>query len=104
MKQPHCANPLKSSSDTTIKAPMTSEINFCCCCGNDVANAGGMHFVKVDYIVPDFGIKKEFMAVVCWYCYRDSNTVTLSPVVEALINAKVIRFQYPDLLFTPKRD
>ncbi len=42
------------------------------------------------------------VAVVCIDCGNEADDKRMFPVVEALINARVIRVEHSDMVFTPR--
>lgn len=79
------------------------EVDICCCCFDKLDKSKEEAFVNFRYQIPG-QMKPEqiLIAVVCDPCAKESDDPKLFPVIEALINAKMIRLQHPDLIFTPK--
>lgn len=78
---------------------MSEEAEVCCCCAADLQ--GQHEYVKFRYQVPGKTAEQVMTAAVCPTCAQESDTKVLFPVIEALLNARIIRMEYPDLKFTP---
>ncbi len=61
------------------------------------------HFVNFRYQVPQSGQNEAVLvAVVCVECGLEADDKKKFPVIEALINARIIRVEHSDMMFTPK--
>ncbi len=79
-----------------------NEVDLCCCCGKELPNEQDMFYINFRYQVP--GIDKEeriLVSAVCDKCSKEAEDPNQFPVIEALINARVIRIAHPEKSFVP---
>lgn len=77
--------------------------DLCCCCGKELTDPKEHSYVNFRFQIPcTDSLEQVLVAVVCPQCATDSDNPKMFPIIEALINAKIIRIEKPDLLFTPK--
>lgn len=80
-----------------------NQIDLCLSCCKEIIDQRDVCYTNFRYEVPGSGQgDKILVAVVCPVCAKDSDDPALFPVIEVLINTKVIRIENPSLLFTPK--
>ena len=78
------------------------KIDLCCCCGVEMVDPKTHCYVNFRYQVPgSMESEAVLVAVVCGQCASDSDNPLMFPLVEALINAKIIRIEHTDKTFTP---
>jgi hypothetical protein len=74
-------------------------MNFCCAC-KEVLEEGEGELVSCTLTVPGQP-EMRVAANVCYSCADDYEKYPA--MIEALINARIIRVQYPELKFTPEQ-
>lgn len=79
------------------------KVDLCCCCGKEMPDIKEHSYVNFRYQVPTLDLAEAVLvAVVCQSCAVEANSPNLFPVVEAFINARVIRIEHPEMVFTPR--
>ena len=79
-----------------------NETDLCCSCGKELPNENELAFVNFRYQVPgDNKPEQILVAATCDSCAKEAEDINMFPVVEALINARIIRIEYPDRSFKP---
>jgi hypothetical protein len=78
------------------------DIDICCCCGKELKSEKEVAFVNFRYQVPgDNKPEKIVVAATCDPCAKEAEDPNLFPVIEVLINARIIRIESPTRTFTP---
>lgn len=78
------------------------KIDLCCACGVELPDENELAFVSFRYQVPgDNKSEHVLVAVTCDKCSKEAEDPKQFPVIEALINARVIRIENPDRSFKP---
>ncbi len=84
-------------------AKKKNEIDICCACGKDMPDENDLAFVNFRYQVPGSGVPEQILvASTCDACAKDAEDINHFPVIEALINARLIRIEFPDKSFVPE--
>ncbi len=79
-----------------------NEIDLCCACGKELPNENELAYVNFRYQVPgDNKPEQILVAATCDKCAKEAEDINLFPVLEVLINARVIRIENPDRSFKP---
>jgi len=77
-------------------------VDMCCACGKLLPNENDLAYVTFRYQVPGAGNNEQVLvAATCDPCAKDAEDAKTFPVIECLINARVIRLEQPGLKFTP---
>ena len=80
---------------------MSEQTDICICCGVDISDPASQEYVRFRYQIPGHPTENILTAVVCHTCADDSDNKLKFPAIEALINARVIRIENPNIKFTP---
>lgn len=79
-----------------------NETDLCCACGIELPNEHELAFVNFRYQVPgDDKPEQILVAATCDKCAKDAEDPSTFPVIEVLINARIIRIEHPDRSFKP---
>ena len=82
---------------------MSESIDLCCACGKELPNEKEFCYVNFRYQVPGLDKPEEILvAVACDKCAKESEDINTFPVIEALINARLVRISHPDKSFIPE--
>lgn len=75
----------------------------CICCFDSLDDVVDPYYVNFRFQIPGQKTPEQILiANVCDKCAKASDDPARFPVVEALILARVIRTEHPDMLFTPE--
>lgn len=78
-------------------------VDLCCACGILMKDVKEHNYVNFRFEVPgEEARERVLVAVVCKDCGKDAEDPLKFAVIEGMINAKVIRDQYPEKMFTPE--
>ena len=75
--------------------------DVCCACGADLPDESQLAFVNFRYQVPGEGPERVLVAACCDKCAKEADDPALFPVIEGMINARIIRIERPDMKFKP---
>lgn len=79
-----------------------NRIDLCCACGKDLPDERMLCFVNFRFQVPGAGMPEQILvAATCDACAKEAEDPNQFPVIEALINARVIRLENPERTFRP---
>lgn len=79
-----------------------NRIDLCCACGLELPDENELCFVNFRYQVPGAGIPEQILvAATCDKCAKEAEDANQFPVIEALINCRVIRIENPERSFKP---
>ena len=76
--------------------------DLCCSCGEQLGEPATQCYIKFRYQIPGTEAANVLVAVVCPTCAADAENPAKFPVVESMINAKIIRIENDSLIFTPE--
>ena len=79
-----------------------ADVDICLSCTSELPEPSRHKYVNFRYEVPGTPGQNILVACVCEQCAIDANDPLKFPGMEAIINARAIRFEHPDLVFTPK--
>lgn len=78
-------------------------VDICASCTKELPDTSCHHFVNFRYEVPGSGKGEAVLvAVVCDMCAKDADNPLAFPALEAIINARIIRIENADSVFTPR--
>lgn len=82
-------------------AKKPNETDLCCACGKELPGDPDQ-FVNFRYQVPGDGLPEQILvAATCDKCAKEAEDPNTFPVVELLINARIIRIEHPERSFKP---
>lgn len=77
------------------------QVDLCCACGKELPDENELAFVTFRYQVPGEGKPESVLvAATCDKCAKEAEDANMFPVIEALINCRIIRLEHPDKRFT----
>jgi hypothetical protein len=78
------------------------DVDICFCCCIELNDTKDRHYVNFRYEVPGISTGHNLLvACVCLACGTEADDPLKFPAIEAIINARAIRFELPDKTFTP---
>lgn len=81
---------------------MGKDIDLCCSCGVELPDESTLAFVNFRFQVPGAGLPEQILvAATCDKCAKEADDPNMFSVIEALINARIIRIEFPDKSFKP---
>ena len=81
---------------------MSKDLGVCLYCDKTIPDGIPEHAVQFRYEIPGTDRAPSIlMAETCEECSKLADDPKLFPVIEAILNAKIIRLANPDLEFTP---
>lgn len=79
-----------------------NEVDLCCSCGVELPDEKEVFFVNFRYQIPGEDKPEQILvAATCDPCAKEAEDPNTFPVIEALINARIIRIEHPDRSFKP---
>jgi len=84
-------------------AKKDNETDLCCACGKELPEEKDLFYVNFRYQVPGAGLPEQILvAATCDKCAKEAEDPNSFPVIEVLINARIIRIEHPERSFKPQ--